>query len=70
MTALRGLSKTHQQVITLCVFEGLGVVHAARVLEVRPGTVKSRLSRAKARLRKELADDPQRARWEGATDVS
>jgi RNA polymerase sigma-70 factor (ECF subfamily) len=68
--ALRKLSNPHQQVITLCVFEGLSIEDVARVLEVRPGTVKSRLSRAKARLREELAEHPHLARLEGAADVS
>jgi len=49
--ALRALSLDDQRVIVLCVVEGLGVAEAAAVLGIAPGTVKSRLSRAKARLR-------------------
>lgn len=54
MAALRDLPLPDQQVVTLCVLEGLGTDEAARVLDVRPGTVKSRLSRAKAKLRARL----------------
>lgn len=48
--ALRSLSAADQRVITLCVLEGLSEKEAAAVLGVAPGTIKSRLSRAKARL--------------------
>ena len=48
--ALRQLSLSDQRVVTLCVLEGLSEKDAAAVLGVPPGTVKSRLSRAKARL--------------------
>jgi len=44
------LSKADQDVITLCVIEGLTQAQAAKALGVPPGTVKSRLSRAKKRL--------------------
>lgn len=68
LTALRQLSTLDQQVITLCVLEGLTIEESARVLGVRVGTIKSRLSRAKARLREQF--DPQTAfRLEGVTDV-
>jgi len=48
--ALRGLSLDDQRVITLCVLYDFTAVEAAAVLGVAPGTVKSRLSRAKQRL--------------------
>jgi RNA polymerase sigma factor (sigma-70 family) len=48
--ALRGLSLADQRVVTLCILHGLSVNEAAAVLDVPPGTIKSRLSRAKARL--------------------
>lgn len=48
--ALRTLSRTDQQVLTLCILEGLSEREAAVALGVPPGTVKSRLHRAKARL--------------------
>jgi RNA polymerase sigma-70 factor (ECF subfamily) len=52
--ALRELSLSDQRVITLCVLEGMPERDAAAVLGVPPGTVKSRLSRAKARLASRL----------------
>lgn len=48
--ALQQLSATDQHVITLCLIQDLSVADAAIVLGVAPGTVKSRLSRAKSRL--------------------
>jgi len=50
VSALRTLSVTDQQVLTLCVIEGLSEREAAATMGVAPGTVKSRLHRAKARL--------------------
>ncbi|MBF4573223.1 sigma-70 family RNA polymerase sigma factor [Herbiconiux sp. VKM Ac-1786] len=47
--AFARLSKSDQDVITLCVLEELSTGQAARVLGVPAGTVKSRLSRAKQR---------------------
>ncbi|SMF78407.1 DNA-directed RNA polymerase specialized sigma subunit, sigma24 homolog [Streptomyces sp. Amel2xC10] len=41
--------------LTLCLWEGLEYAEAARVLGIPVGTVRSRLSRARGRLRK-LAD--------------
>lgn len=52
--ALRSLSTADQRVITLCILHGLPEKDAAAVLGVPPGTVKSRLSRAKARLAAQL----------------
>lgn len=48
--ALGGLSLDDQRVITLCVLYDYTAAEAATVLGVAPGTVKSRLSRAKRRL--------------------
>lgn len=50
VAALRGLGLADQRVLTLCVIEGLSEREAAAALGVAPGTVKSRLHRAKARL--------------------
>jgi len=49
-TALAGMPLADRQVITLCVLEGFSEREAAQALAVAPGTVKSRLSRAKRRL--------------------
>jgi len=48
--ALARLSLADRQVIVLCVLEGFSTDEAAQALGVPPGTVKSRLSRAKRRL--------------------
>ena len=50
VSALRGLAVADQRVNTLCVIEGLSEREAATALGVPPGTVKSRLHRAKVRL--------------------
>lgn len=68
LQALRNLPLTDQHVLILCVLEGLNTEEAARVLDVRPGTVKSRLSRAKAKLRARLTQHPNRL-VEGASNV-
>lgn len=52
--AIRSLSLDHQDVITLVYFESLSVEQTAAVLSVRPGTVKSRLSRAREALKSKL----------------
>ncbi|MFP3963918.1 RNA polymerase sigma factor [Actinomadura fulvescens] len=55
-TALGRLRKAEREVFTLCVWAGLNYAEAAEALGVPQGTVRSRLSRARARLRK-LTDD-------------
>ncbi|GAA2750082.1 sigma-70 family RNA polymerase sigma factor [Amnibacterium kyonggiense] len=50
VAAMRLLSIADQQVLTLCVLEEWSEREAAAALQVRPGTVKSRLHRAKRRL--------------------
>jgi RNA polymerase sigma-70 factor (ECF subfamily) len=49
-TALATLPRRDQDILTLCVLEELSTAEAAEALGVAPGTVKSRLSRAKSRL--------------------
>ncbi|MEP6479118.1 MAG: RNA polymerase sigma factor [Rhodoglobus sp.] len=56
--ALGRLSLADRRVVVLCVLEGYSEREAADALGVPPGTVKSRLSRAKQRLRDQL-DSPQ-----------
>ncbi|MGW1073905.1 RNA polymerase sigma factor [Streptomyces sp. NPDC002537] len=53
--ALGRLRRSEREVITLCVWSGLSYAEAAEALDVPVGTVRSRLSRARTRLRK-LAD--------------
>lgn len=54
--ALGRLRQPEREVIALCVWSGLDYAAAARALGVPVGTVRSRLSRARARLRK-LAEE-------------
>ena len=48
--ALAGLPRHELEVLALCVWSGLGYAEAAEALNVPVGTVRSRLSRARARL--------------------
>ncbi len=54
--ALERLRPAHREVFMLCVWSGLGYEEAAAALGVRVGTVRSRLSRARDRLRR-LTDE-------------
>jgi RNA polymerase sigma factor (sigma-70 family) len=54
LAALHRLPVPEQQVLTLCVLEGWSERDAATVLAIPPGTVKSRLHRAKRRLAGQL----------------
>lgn len=49
-SALRRLAGRDQQILTLCLLEGISEKDVSAMLKIAPGTVKSRLSRAKARL--------------------
>ncbi|MEU4408188.1 RNA polymerase sigma factor [Streptosporangium sp. NPDC023963] len=51
-TALDALRRPEREVLALCVWAGLGYTEAAEALGVPVGTVRSRLSRARKRLRK------------------
>jgi RNA polymerase sigma factor (sigma-70 family) len=55
--ALNRLAQTDRLVLALRYFEDLSEVEMAQALHVRPGTVKSRLSRACARMRAELSKE-------------
>ncbi|WEV26703.1 RNA polymerase sigma factor [Streptomyces sp. 71268] len=63
--ALAGLRRLEREVVTLCVWEGLDSTTVADALGVPVGTVRSRLSRARKRLRglteAELRRRPPRA---------
>ncbi|MFD3532810.1 RNA polymerase sigma factor [Streptomyces sp. NPDC058664] len=51
LRALGTLRRTEREVLVLCLWEGLAYTDVARALRVPVGTVRSRLSRARARLR-------------------
>ncbi|WP_278101219.1 sigma-70 family RNA polymerase sigma factor [Microbacterium proteolyticum] len=55
MVALRRLPEREQSVVVLSVLEGYSEREVAQALGVPAGTVKSRLARAKAKLRDDLA---------------
>lgn len=55
LTALSALKPPEREVLTLCLCEGMEYAEAARALGIPVGTVRSRLSRARGKLRK-LAD--------------
>ena len=52
LAAIAALPRREQDVLALCVWSGLSYEDAARALAVPVGTVRSRLSRARARLEK------------------
>ncbi|WP_033210869.1 RNA polymerase sigma factor [Streptomyces bikiniensis] len=51
LRALGTLRRTEREVLVLCLWEGLAYAEVARALRVPVGTVRSRLSRARAKLR-------------------
>lgn len=55
-SALQALPPTQAEALELVFYHGLSLEETARVLQVPPGTVKSRLHRARARLR-DLMDE-------------
>ncbi|RAO31080.1 RNA polymerase sigma factor HrpL [Micromonospora noduli] len=67
--ALARLRRNEREVLTLCLWEGLDYESAAEALGVPVGTVRSRLSRARARLRT-LVDAPPRAARPPVVDAS
>ncbi|WP_433308808.1 RNA polymerase sigma factor [Micromonospora sp. CA-269861] len=67
--ALARLRRPEREVLTLCLWEGLDYESAAQALGVPVGTVRSRLSRARARLRT-LVDAPPRAARPPVVDAS
>ena len=69
MSALKALPMTDQQILTLCVLEGLTTDQAAGVLRLKPGSVRTRLSRARSRLRRALDPHTEPVRPEGAANV-
>ncbi|WP_026411336.1 RNA polymerase sigma factor [Actinomadura oligospora] len=59
--ALGRLRKAEREVFTLCVWAGLNYAEAAEALGIAEGTVRSRLSRARARLRRLTAAEREPA---------
>ena len=57
--AVGRLRRAEQEVVLLCVWSGLDYTGAAEALGVPVGTVRSRLSRAREKLRKLVAADPE-----------
>lgn len=55
--AFARLAPAHKEVFLLIAVEGLDYEEAARILDVPVGTVKSRLSRARAELRSHIEND-------------
>jgi RNA polymerase sigma-70 factor (ECF subfamily) len=60
--ALERLSDADREVIALCVWAGLDYTAAAEALGVPVGTVRSRLSRARTRLRELTTTTTQRGK--------
>lgn len=58
VAAIGKLSHDHREVLTLVAIEGMPYDEVAAMLGVAPGTVMSRLSRARARLRQLTAKEP------------
>ncbi|GIJ24631.1 RNA polymerase sigma factor [Micromonospora lutea] len=56
--ALRRLNDTDREMLLLTVWEGLHPREAAKVVGVSPSAARTRLSRARARLRGLIGDDP------------
>ncbi|MFI9150148.1 RNA polymerase sigma factor [Streptomyces sp. NPDC053367] len=61
LTALATLRRTEREVVALCLGEGLEYEAAAEALGIPVGTVASRLSRARGKLRRLAADEPAEA---------
>jgi RNA polymerase sigma factor (sigma-70 family) len=73
--ALGGLRRQEQEVIALCVYAGLDYGQAAQALGIPVGTVRSRLSRARARLGRlarqaEEKTEPRGARGEIGSEAA
>lgn len=64
--ALAELSRAHREVVALCVLNGYSEAEAARALGVPPGTVKSRLARARKALRDKYREISAQSSPQGA----
>ncbi len=52
--ALSELEPEYREALTLCAIQGLSYIEIAEVLEIPAGTVKSRISRAREKMRRKL----------------
>ncbi|WP_437437967.1 RNA polymerase sigma factor [Streptomyces olivoreticuli] len=66
-SALGKLRKSEREVVTLCVWSGLSYAEAAEALGIALGTVRSRLFRARERLRKLAEHELRQSADEAAT---
>lgn len=55
--ALNTLEPEYREVLTLCAIDGLSYIEIAEILEIPTGTVKSRISRAREKMRRKLLTD-------------
>jgi RNA polymerase sigma factor (sigma-70 family) len=58
MRSIKALPRRDQEILALCVWEGLGYADAAEALGIPVGTVRSRLARTRERLRDAVAEGP------------
>ncbi|WP_018869729.1 MULTISPECIES: RNA polymerase sigma factor [unclassified Thioalkalivibrio] len=66
--AMARLSSDHRQVVSLVDLEGFAYAEVSEVLDVPIGTVMSRLSRARAQLKKQLLEQQQAPQDTAATE--
>lgn len=58
-SAYRALGRQDQEIIALCVYEDMSTSQVSALLGIPPGTVKSRLSRAKSKLSRLMNPPPR-----------
>lgn len=63
-SAMRELPRSDRELLALAAWSDLTTDEIAQALDIRPGTVKSRLSRARAKARRAINDDPSAGVWQ------
>jgi len=58
LACVRRLPRAEREAVALCVWSGVSYADAARVLGVSETAIRSRVSRARARLARQLSSDP------------
>jgi RNA polymerase sigma-70 factor (ECF subfamily) len=58
LPAIRSLPRAEREAVALCLWSGVSYADAAEVLGVAEGSVRARVSRARARLNRGLAEHP------------